>query len=422
MSPSPVPIPLFHAELLPNIRSVTISITLPTPATITTRLALATPTELLLVHNGTSTPLPLPAAVAVRVATSTLRTTAIGEKTLSYRLPVAAAPASPPPSNEPAENYVPWTAAALAQAGKSISLMCKACTCVLVDGASVKTWKDLPSGNWAEMMEFWHCHKPGPDKKKQANARYGMLQGGFGAEAGTVLVDLTYFLVAQADCSSQHPHGLYCTNCKAHLGAGATDTDTHSSSSSYSLNKWKLKLRLSAHGISEEYAYPLEPFLAAKLLALAEGEGLRRMLVSSPPTPTTTTTSAQGGAAGGKGRLRLWLFSADVRYTSSAVERPMRAVKVFYQEDEEGGEGGGGQQQQQQQQQQGTAMGSGGFEEVVLQTEMVAGLRERLEEGAAAGLGLEAGAAATVGGFGGWKMGYLMRFERENTVVRGVAG
>ncbi|KAH0608057.1 uncharacterized protein H6S33_002109 [Morchella sextelata] len=415
MSASPVPTPLFHAELLPNIRSISISITLPTPSTPTTCLTLTSPTKLLLVHNGTSTPLPLPAAVAVRVATSTLRTTAIGEKTLSYRLPVAA-PASPP-NNEPAENYVPWTAAALAQSGKSVSLMCKACACVLVDGAAVKTWKDLPSGNWAEMMEFWHCHKPGPDKKKQQingahtnahtapiaaaaaaaaatngeGARYGVLQGGFGAEAGTVLVDLTYFLVAQADCvgvqvveSTQYPHGLYCTNCKAHLGA--TDPQTRS----YSLNKWKLKLHLSAHGISEEYSYPLEPFLAAKLLALAEGEGVRRMLVSS---------SAQEE----KSKLRLWLFSTDVRYTSSAVERPMRAVKVFYQEDD-GAEGGG-------QQQQGTAMGSGGFEEVRLQGEMVAGLRERFEEGVA----LE----VAVGGLGGWKVGYLMRFERENTVMRG---
>lgn len=241
-STSPVSTPLFHAELLPLIRSVTICITLPTPSTPTTHLTLTSPTELLLTHNGTSTPLPLPGAVAVRVAAATLRASIpTGEKTLSYRLPVAApaTAAAPPTSTEPAENYVPWSAPVLAQAGKSVSLMCKACACVLVDGASVKNWKDLPSGNWAEMMEFWHCHKPGPEKKKQqqtngvhtngaphtnghangghtaaaaaaptataaaANgegARYGMLQGGFGAEAGTVLVDLTYFLVAQTDC------------------------------------------------------------------------------------------------------------------------------------------------------------------------------------------------------------------------------
>ncbi|KAH8145115.1 uncharacterized protein LAJ45_10895 [Morchella importuna] len=440
----PVPKPLFHAELLPLIRSVTICITLPTPSTPTTRLTLTSPTELLLAHNGTSTPLPLPGAVAIRVAAATLRASIpAGEKTLSYRLPIAAPAAAAPPSTEPAENYVPWSAPVLVQAGKSVSLMCKACACVIVDGTSVKNWKDLPSGNWAEMMEFWHCHKPGPDKKKQqqqtngvhtngvhANghtngghtaataaptaaaaatngegARYGALQGGFGAEAGTVLVDLTYFLVAQADCvgvqvveSTQYPHGLYCTNCKAHLGA--TDPQTHS----YSLNKWKLKLHLSAHGISEEYSYPVEPFLSAKLLALAEGEGVRRMLISSSSSPEE------------KNKLRLWLFSTDVRYTSSAVERPMRAVKVFYQEDD--GQVGGDGQQQQQQQQQGTAMGSGGFEEVRLQGEMVVGLRERLEEG----LGLEVAAGVGVGGFHGWKVGYLMRFERENTVVRGLVG
>lgn len=202
--------------------------------------------------------------------------------------------------------------------------------------------------------------------------------------------------------STQYPHGLYCTNCKAHLGS--TDPQTHS----YSLNKWKLKLHLSAHGISEEYSYPLEPFLSAKLLALAEGEGVRRMLISS-------SSSSPSSSAQEKSKLRLWLFSTDVKYTSSAVERPMRAVKVFYQGDDGQGDGGG----QQQQQQQGTAMGmgGGGFEEVRLQGEMVVGLRERLEEG----LGLEA-AGLSVGGFCGWKVGYLMRFERENTVVRGLVG
>lgn len=69
-------------------------------------------------------------------------------------------------------------------------------------------WKDLPSGNWAEMMDFWHCHKPDPpeeERNKEGEDPNAVVKGyGAGnqlvAVEGTVLVDVTSFLVKGVDC------------------------------------------------------------------------------------------------------------------------------------------------------------------------------------------------------------------------------
>lgn len=99
-------------------------------------------------------------------------------------------------------------------------------------------WKDLPSGNWAEMMDFWHCHKPDPEgghehgdgegeggldageqQQRQQQQQQGAKAGGGGrsedpnatvkgygaanqvvATVGTILVDVAAFLVAVEDC------------------------------------------------------------------------------------------------------------------------------------------------------------------------------------------------------------------------------
>jgi len=73
---------------------------------------------------------------------------------------------------------------------------------------SIQSWRDLPSQNWAEMMDFWHCHKPSVPKKQTANGSHNtyLEEKGYGANTGFVarrgvgFVDLTYFLVSTEDC------------------------------------------------------------------------------------------------------------------------------------------------------------------------------------------------------------------------------
>lgn len=68
---------------------------------------------------------------------------------------------------------------------------------------TIKAWKDLPSENWAEMMEFWHCHKPHDhdqrDPESLASKGYGA-NNAISAQPGIGFVDLTSFLFAESDC------------------------------------------------------------------------------------------------------------------------------------------------------------------------------------------------------------------------------
>lgn len=112
------------------------------------------------------------------------------------------------------DDYVPWTANDMSTC---VALHCRFCRQVIVDTASKLDasswqWKDLPSGNWAEMMDFWHCHKPDvhPDEKedqKNVEAQNASVKG-YGASNRVVatprtgLVDVASFLVAESDCQN----------------------------------------------------------------------------------------------------------------------------------------------------------------------------------------------------------------------------
>jgi hypothetical protein len=119
------------------------------------------------------------------------------------------------PSKDPLiDDFVPWTAADMSPSTK---LRCRGCENVVLDmprcadgsentGPAGWTWKDLPSGNWAEMMDFWHCHKPDPPEGHGHGEDPNAQTKGYGAAnqvvatAGTVLVDVATFLVSEVDC------------------------------------------------------------------------------------------------------------------------------------------------------------------------------------------------------------------------------
>lgn len=129
------------------------------------------------------------------------------------------------PSKDPLiDDFVPWTAADMSP---STRLRCSGCENVILnnprcaDGSGDTspagwTWKDLPSGNWAEMMDFWHCHKPDPPEGHRHVEDPNAQTKGYGAAnqvvatAGTVLVDVATFLVSEADCGGLKKVRLVC--------------------------------------------------------------------------------------------------------------------------------------------------------------------------------------------------------------------
>jgi len=200
---SSTPAALIYAELLSNIRQVSVIASLPTPSNQDTRATLSDDRlQFKLAHNGATVLLVLPAQVA---AVSSLQQPKLGSREISWRLALPST-ASTKNGDDFADNAVaPWSASKLSEQSQ---VSCRKCGNILLVAGSVQSWKDLPSENWAEMMDFWHCHKPNISKKDAPNVSHDthLEEKGYGANTRFMarrsvgFVDLTYFLLSKEDC------------------------------------------------------------------------------------------------------------------------------------------------------------------------------------------------------------------------------
>ena len=200
-----------YAELLANIRQVSVSAIFggPVDNARTTAAVLSDGQTLRIQHDGrTSATMKLPGRVASvdQEKELPIQGATLVSGNVTWRLPVAAVE----------DNYhkivddslAPWSAPGLPTKAR---IACRACDTEIVAANTIQTWKDLPSDNWAEMMEFWHCHKPdtkkpdteGDDKAdaqdRLADRGYGA-NGGLSAAKGVAFVDLTTLLLPEDDC------------------------------------------------------------------------------------------------------------------------------------------------------------------------------------------------------------------------------
>lgn len=247
MSPENKAGPLtLHAEYLPNIRQVSVQISAPAGshpeiALSESRRAVSASLTLPEPVGYVSETIKLPVRVTEgsrRLLSSTNANAArnghghgAGQDTglgreFSYRMQVDddAELRQRSAVDEPMDSFVPWSAGDMAPSTK---LRCRHCERIIIDMPTATTaspsnenstvqpsgwvWKDLPSGNWAEMMDFWHCHKPDPheddaDAHKHLTEDENSKVKGYGASnqvlatPGTVLVDVATFLVSEIDC------------------------------------------------------------------------------------------------------------------------------------------------------------------------------------------------------------------------------
>lgn len=185
-----------HAELLLNIRQITVQASLPTDCNVTTSVSLSSERSFLSVfHDDKVAAIRLPAAVRHG---SVPKIDPKSVREISLRLPIAEGTVDKVCSAEPA-SHPTWSASLMTS---NTRVSCRACHALLVKD-SVRLWKDLPSENWAEMMDFWHCHKPDTD-----DTIYHYQDGlskGYGAAstiesiAGVGLLDPMYLLLSHDD-------------------------------------------------------------------------------------------------------------------------------------------------------------------------------------------------------------------------------
>ncbi|KAK4999158.1 hypothetical protein LTR66_001762 [Elasticomyces elasticus] len=313
-----------YCEYLLNIRAITITASLSTLSDQETKFTLSSDrTSLTLAHHDDIATIALPTVVAANAAAS-LASPAAPSKQLSFRLQLQEI--EPDSLRDRVsvgnDNLVPWSASTL-RPGTSIH--CARCETVLAEKHSITQWKDLPSEGWAEMMEFWHCHKPDikhehahqdphpvPRTPLQSKKGYGATSK-LQAVQGQGFIDTAHLLVHPDDCrnveivgteaeSYQSP-GLACSAC--HTPIGFLDVNA----TGYRFYKWGIAL--SNGGPSSLVSFGMEKWIAAQILTGIEQQGVR---------------------------LRLWIFTTDLIYSSSvqAAKRkyPKRAMKILWRRNE----------------------------------------------------------------------------------------
>jgi hypothetical protein len=188
-----------YAELLSNIRQVSIAATLPSPSNSKTEVrVLDDGRRLRIEHDGLTEMLDLPGAVS---GNTQLPVPQAASHDLTWRLPLSAGTAQIP-HFLPESQTVPWAALEL-EPGSAVC--CRNCSSVVIPKDIIQSWKDLPSENWAEMMEFWHCHKPHDHDKSQnetlENKGYGA-NSAIRAQSGVGFVDITSFMFDETNCQN----------------------------------------------------------------------------------------------------------------------------------------------------------------------------------------------------------------------------
>ena len=199
---STLPIHLY-AEHLQNIRTLSVQASLATASNKETKATLSADRDsLTLSHEGRSATIQLPVSLGHSDAILTIP--ASPNKDLSFRLTVEEKPGAVGvlgDSTQTSDVIIPWMASDLAP---KTGISCAKCGEPLMTG-NVQQWKDLPSEGWADMMDFWHCHKPDvphDDDHGADNAGRGFAANSkLVAQEGAGLVGPTDFLFATSNCS-----------------------------------------------------------------------------------------------------------------------------------------------------------------------------------------------------------------------------
>lgn len=196
-----------YAEHLVNIRTLSIQISLATPSNDSTEAHISTDGQTLSCsHEADIARIQLPAHVAGNSGADVLKLPSSTWKEASFRFKIdeSAGPHDHFNALQTAESIIPWTATSLSN---DFEIRCKTCSAVLVRRGRIDSWKDLPSENWAEMMDFWHCHRPDvPHSHDHTHAN--VPRKGYSADStlslvpGVGMIDPVDFLFVPQDCDN----------------------------------------------------------------------------------------------------------------------------------------------------------------------------------------------------------------------------
>lgn len=99
------------------------------------------------------------------------------------------------------EIQAPWLAPDLQD---STQIQCRKCKTEILASGKIVQWKDLPSENWAELMDIWFCRKPHDDPSlgDAAEAKGFSSKSKVAVTPGTGMTDLISFVLHAGDCTN----------------------------------------------------------------------------------------------------------------------------------------------------------------------------------------------------------------------------
>lgn len=207
---------------------------------------------------------------------------------------------------------IPWSASELSGSSTRIDVKCVSCSHLLGTLGDSMNWKQLPSENWAEMMDFWHCHKP--ENKNETTHNPGYAISRFVPTDTSTFVGLSYFLFNPRILSEVY-HGnnqhVHCNFCKTVLG----DNENNDS-----LKLWKWNLRLEGAGLVPSYNDYV--YVSTMISDLIDSHAIYTFSIKIEEEPVDSPT-----------RLLIWVFNPDVLYTTTGCRSKKSGFKVFYSTD-----------------------------------------------------------------------------------------
>ncbi|KAI4101535.1 MAG: hypothetical protein LQ339_005032 [Xanthoria mediterranea] len=326
-----------YAELLLNIRQITVVVSLPSPYNDATNVRLSEDCQSLsVIHDGRLMAIRLPAPV--RHAFNS--TVAPGStRALSFRLPILDEASYK--MSTMSDGLGPKSLSA-ASMGPTTQVACRFCQTLLVR-KQVTIWKDLPSENWAEMMDFWHCHKPDTDDfatQKQDGGRKGYgAASSIRPTSATGLVDIISLHLVQQDCNvtvsedlkalmnGKFQRVVNCASCKHPVGVAA-GTDAR-------IYKWNISLRSDPQlGWEDQSAQKL---ISAQLLAMIESQGIQKFVIHSETRDDNTEALLVSdvrilmGSVQSAETVQVWIFTPNMYFSSTLVpQSPKQVMKLYY--------------------------------------------------------------------------------------------
>ncbi|KAI1470414.1 ubiquitin-conjugating enzyme E2-binding protein [Daldinia caldariorum] len=340
---------LIYAELLSRIQGVSVGCELYTPSSLNTKAAISSDGWFFTIHHdGIETSIRLPGQV---VPVEQLPIQSVGKKHLSCRLPLASG-LERHVLSALGDQPVPWSASDLLPESP---ILCRSCRNTIVKPGIIKVWKDLPSENWAEMMEFWHCHKPHDhghkhdDDDGSTSKAYGA-NSRISAQDGVGFVDISSFLLSETNIStstitkdttllqsqnelevedtnsrSLQPENIpvSCVSCKNQLGI------LNGQGSAVTLFKWQVYVdeRIPR---GPDSSPNLVHWVSAMLLATMARSGCSKSILLPMKLKDSPAQSVSQTNEASQSLLNIWVFN-NISFSSTGEPRsPIKAVKVFY--------------------------------------------------------------------------------------------